>query len=314
MNLFDILEEISVGYNSQNEASEKLKNYTRLVKGVLSEPNAIIQGMTITFSDAYDDTISDKNFFFQGSYATHTAIKFKGSEIDADMGVIVGNVDDYDVRQKIFNKLDNSFPNYQVIYKKPCITIDFGDDYHMDITVYSLENEEIFYHNAIPDSVEKVTISDPKGLVEFFNNNFHENDAKRKILRLFKYFVKITNEKLDIEKDNRLPSIALAIFIANSNIAKVTDEDDLYKELCNVVKEFKEYVKNNNVGPSLEQFYVTDTFYKIKDKNDVLKVLEHISIQLNAKAYNEVVDKKIFDTIMKKKKIDSTPSLIGTMG
>lgn len=314
MDLNDILEEISIGYNNTDSESEKLQKYVEELREALSKPGSIIESRTFNF-DKVGTSIGQNNMFLQGSYATHTAIKYKGSEVDADIGIIIGDAGDYHIREQIYSSLKDSFPNYQVTKKKPCITVDFLDGYHIDVAVYSDEKETIYFHNSIPSGIERSDVADPKGLVSHFNDNLSSPTDKRKILRLFKYFNGIASVKYEIDKDNKIPSIALAIFISNATIKKIETEKDLHDVLLTVVNDFKDYVEKNGAnGPSLSEYYIDNTFYKIKDISEVKKVLTNVSHQIQTKNYADLVSAELFEKVSAKKNINTTSSLVGTLG
>lgn len=311
MTLSQILESIQIGYMSNDPKSKKLKDHVDEVRAVLSEPNVISDSYSIML----DELDSSGNLFLQGSYATNTAIKIGKLEVDADIGIMLKGIADKATRQKMYSHLVSRFNKYNVQLKKPCITIDFLDGYKTDIAVYSDDNNTTYYFNSIGDGVEKLDKAKPKEFVEYLKKSFADNDDRRKVLRLFKYFVKIVSEKYLINSDNKIPSISLAIFIADYALKPCRSEDELYICLLDVVNSFKAYVNENGTnGPSKKEYYVDNTFYKVKDINEVTNVLEKVSISLTNKQYSEIVSARLFEQLADKDKINKTPSLIGTMG
>ena len=57
--------------------------------------------------------------------------------VDADVAFYIDEFIDLGIRERIFEALKYSFDGkYVVELKKPCITIDFGDQYMVDIAIY----------------------------------------------------------------------------------------------------------------------------------------------------------------------------------
>lgn len=222
MTLFEILDEISIGYHQNDAQSKKLQNYVKKVIEVLSAENAIYEGRKITFYELKENVNNnvEGNTFLQGSYGTNTAIKHSSYEVDADIAFIIDNDNiDLNIRNLIYNKLNNIFGNKYIIEKKkPCITIDFKDKYKIDIAIYTRVADKIYFHNSI-NEIEKVNEAKPKDLINYFNSCYKLNDTRRKVIRLIKHFIKTSNILLEIEDCNRIPSISLNILLCKKKYA-----------------------------------------------------------------------------------------------
>ena len=93
------------------------------------------------------------------------------------------------------------------------------------------------------------------------------------------------------------------------------NEDELYEDLLDSVRYIKNYIESNGYeGPSLESLYIHNTFYKVKNIYEMKKVIDKVSINLEYKQYDQIIEKDIYDRISIKnnKKVDS--SFTGTMG
>lgn len=318
MTLQEILDEISVGYHQNDTQSRKLQNYVKEVIAVLSEHSAIYEGRKLNIkglTDNWDNNL-DGDTFLQGSYGTNTAIKHKSYEVDADIAFIIENDSiDLNIRDLIYSKLFRVFGSKYIIEKKkPCITIDFQDKYKIDVAVYTRVGDTIYFHNSI-GGTEKVNVAKPKDLISYFNTCYKENNTRRKVIRLIKHFIKTSNILFEIEDCNKIPSISVNLLLCRQNMHEDVNEEELYQDTLNSMKYIKKYVEENGInGPKCEELCVGDTFYKIKDINEVKKVVEKIVITLEHKQYDQIVEKDIYNRIYNKNlnKIDN--SFTGTLG
>jgi|GEM_PF-1784847 len=316
IDLEEILAEISIGYRNNDYKSMKLNNYVNKVREALMESDAIIDNGKLIFTEfdfSTDSTGSETTTFLQGSYATSTAIKHESYEVDADIGLLV--VTDYDItlRQKIYHSLRTYFTQYSIKLKKPCITIDFKDGYKIDIAIYNMEHNNIYFHNSIKGNEEK-QIANPKGLVKFIKDELSTDPVKRDIIRLLKHFIKVMAEELKIEENNKIPSIATNLFvIENTNLDNM--EDKLFESICEMLRYIKEYVKINGIiGPEKSEYYTGNTFYKVTDINQLISVIDRISLYLIKKQFSSLVENTVYTSIINKRKIHKPSGLIGTLG
>lgn len=318
MTLFEILNEISVGYHQNDPSSEKLKKYVKEVIEALSEEGAIYEKRKLTINGLNEswETNLDGDTFLQGSYGTNTAIKHKSYEVDADIAFIIENdVIDLKIRDLIYSKLYNTFGNkYTVEKKKPCITIDFMDKYKIDVAIYTKVNNEIYFHNCI-DGYEKVDIAKPKDLINYFNTCYADNTTRRKVVRLIKHFIKTTNISLNIQDDNKIPSISVNLLLCERNMSENATEDELYDDVLESLKHIKSFVVNNGYnGPQKEELCVSNTFYKVKDISEVIRVIDRVNLMFQKKQYSELVENNIYKRISERNSHNVDGSFTGTMG
>lgn len=254
--------------------------------------------------------------FLQGSYGTHTAIKHPSYDVDADIGFILSNI--YarrDARERIYNRLVSEFPQYKVELRKPCITIDFNDGFKIDVAIYSKLNDEIYFHNSI-SGYERVTKAKPKELIAFFNEKYANENNKRSIVRLMKHFIKIASQNIGIDEDNKIPSISTNLMVVDKNIKEYDDNEmTLYQNIVLIMEDFVKYVEENGTnGPSLERLCVGNTFYKVKNINEVMSVLRKVQINFKNKQYSELVGNVVFEKITRKNNTKINMSPMGTLG
>ena len=316
MKLTEILEEISVGFRNGDENSQKLNRYVNMVRESLQEHGALYENEKIYIGELKTDNGEIGDTFLQGSYGTHTAIKHPSYDVDADIGFILSNINARrDARERIYNRLVSAFPQYKVELRKPCITIDFNDGFKIDVAIYSKLNDEIYFHNSI-DGYERVTKAKPKELVAFFNEKYANENNKRSIVRLMKHFIKISSQNIGIDEDNKIPSISTNLMVVDKNIREYDDNEmTLYQNIVLIIDDFVKYVEENGKnGPSLERLCVGNTFYKVKNINEVKSVLKKIQINLKYKQYSELVENEVFERIAKKNSTKINMSPMGTLG
>ncbi len=316
MRLTEILEEIEVGFRNGDETSKKLNKYINEVRECLQGHGALYENEKIYISELYTATGDIGDTFIQGSYGTHTAIKHQTYELDADIGLILTNINGrLDVRERIYKRLVNNFSTYSVEMRKPCITIDFNDGFKIDVAIYSRMSDEVYFHNAIGGK-ETITKAKPKELVAFFNEKYAEDSNKRSIVRLIKHFIKIASQNLEINENNKIPSISTNLIVVDKNIREFEDkEETLYNNIQVIINEFISFVeKNGTNGPSLEELYVGNTFYKVTNIREVLDVLRKVQINFKNKQYSELVASDVFERIIAKNKTNINVSPMGTLG
>ena len=318
MKLTEILEEICIGYNQNEPKSKKLRQYVKEVVDVLSAENAIYSGKRIKVMELNEnwEYNLDGTTFLQGSYGTNTAIKHRLYDVDADIAFIIENDSiDLNLRNLIYEKLSAVFQTkYTVEMKKPCITIDFQDKNKIDVAIYTQIGDKLCFHNCI-SGVEKVDIAKPKELVNYFKTCYKENDTRRKVVRLIKHFIKTTSRALEIDECNKIPSISINLLLCEQKMHEQAGEEELYEDVLKGMRYIKQFVDINGYnGPSCAELCVNNTFYKVKNIDEVKKVLEKIIINLEHKQYNEIIHKDVYDAISARnsKKVDS--SFTGTMG
>ncbi len=316
MKLIEILEEISVGFRNGDDDSRKLNEYVNMVRESLQEHGALYENEKIYIGEMNTDNGEIGDTFLQGSYGTHTAIKHPSYDVDADIGFILSNINARtDARQRIYSRLVKSFPQYDVELRKPCITIDFNDGFKIDVAIYSKLNNEIYFHNSI-SGYESVTRAKPKELISFLNGKYAADNNKRSIVRLMKHFIKISSQSIGIEENNKIPSIATNLMVVDKNIKEYDDNEmTLYQNIVLIIDDFIKYVEENGTnGPSLESLCVGNTFYKVKNINEVMSVLRKVQINFKNKQYSELVGNEIFEKITRKNNTKINMAPMGTLG
>ena len=316
MRLTEILDEISVGFRNGDDDSKKLNEYVNMVRENLQEHGALYENEKVYIGELNTNSEEIGDTFLQGSYGTHTAIKHPSYDVDADIGLILSNINGRkDARKRIYNRLVKSFPQYSVELRKPCITIDFNDGFKIDVAIYSRLNDEIYFHNSI-GGYENVTKAKPKELITFFNKKYAEDNNKRNIVRLMKHFIKIASQSIEIKENNKKDSISTNLIVVDKIIKEYDDNEiTLYQNIQMIIDDFINYVEMNGTnGPSLEELCVGNTFYKVTDINEVMAVLRKVQINFKNKQYSELIGNEIFERITRKNHTKINMSPMGTLG
>ncbi|CAC9755558.1 hypothetical protein IE368CO2PC_02629 [Enterococcus faecalis] len=330
MKLTEIVEEIAIGYMQNDPKSKKLAKHVDEVKEILNRKGVISKGRSFNFQNfPQDDLRSESKYilnqgsviFYQGSYAIHTAIMFGDYFVDADVAFYIDEFIDLGIRERIFEALKYSFDGkYVVELKKPCITIDFGDQYMVDIAIYSKSSDgkSMRYHNCI-GGTETTTAAVPKRIVSEFSNYLSNNELKRPVVRLMKYFTKNASNYLRIEDNDKIPSISfiLLAYLEYRPTDIKYNEDSVKRELIAFAKCFKEYVVSHKELKE-EHLMITNTFYKVSNFDKVLQVINEVLQQVQSENYASLMTSNHVEAVEKRRENSessrNTAPLMGTMG
>lgn len=166
---------------------------------------------------------TDKKLTFtkidQGSYSMNTGVKPKKDDYDIDVGVIFDITNDeyesHKLKKLVFDKL-NSQNNRTVKYNRPCITVEYADGYHVDLAIYSKNNDDIHIAWGKENSKEKLWYkSEPKKLTKWVAD-VSSDAAKSQQYRRCVRFLKKWKEKHFSSSGNKAPvSIGLTIQARN---------------------------------------------------------------------------------------------------
>lgn len=166
---------------------------------------------------------TDKKLTFskldQGSYAMNTGVKPKDDEFDIDVGAIFDITNDeyesHKLKKLVYDKL-NSHHKRTVEYNRPCVTVKYADGYHVDLAVYSKNDDDIHIAWGKENSKEKIWYkSEPKKLTKWVAD-VSTDEAKSKQFRRCVRFLKKWKEKHFSSSGNIAPvSIGLTIQARN---------------------------------------------------------------------------------------------------
>ncbi|MBB1339294.1 nucleotidyltransferase [Pseudoalteromonas sp. SR44-2] len=151
-----------------------------------------------------------------GSYAMNTGVKPTSSDYDIDVGIIFNITnDEYDsnkLKKLVFDKL-NKHHKRTVEFNKPCITVNYASGYHVDLAIYSKNNESHHIAWGKEHSIvnRKWWIADPKGLKQWVSNVATEAEHKKQFRRIARFLKKWKAKAFRDNGNNAPPSIGLTI-------------------------------------------------------------------------------------------------------
>ncbi|WKL43729.1 nucleotidyltransferase [Flavobacterium sp. ZE23DGlu08] len=169
-------------------------------------------------------------FYIQGSYKMKTGIRTKDDICDLDDGVYFFRTPDV-TATTLQNWIWDAVNGYTVTspeHRKKCIRNIFSGDYEIDIPVYyKVSGQE--YKIAVKNNGWED--SDPKSLIDWFNEN---KDANGKIVKVIKELKAWCDYKR-----NKMPSgLAMTILAVNAkNNIVLNDRDDIL--LTDILREIK---------------------------------------------------------------------------
>ena len=166
---------------------------------------------------------TDKKLTFikidQGSYSMNTGIKPKDDDYDIDIGIIFDITNDeyesYKLKKLVFDKL-NSQHNRTVKYNRPCITVEYTDGYHVDLAIYSKNNDDIHIAWGKENSKERIWYkSEPKELTEWVVDVSSDSDKSQQFRRCVRFLKKWKEKHFTSSGNNAPASIGLTIQARN---------------------------------------------------------------------------------------------------
>ncbi|MEM0577796.1 CBASS cGAMP synthase [Flavobacterium polysaccharolyticum] len=169
-------------------------------------------------------------FYIQGSYKMKTGIRTKDDICDLDDGVYFFRTPDVTattLQNWIWDAV-NGYTSTSPEHRKKCIRNIFSGDYEIDIPVYyKIDGQE--YKLAVKNNGWED--SDPKALIDWFNEN---KDANGKIIKTIKELKAWCDHKR-----NKMPSgLAMTILAMNAKDKIVlNDRDDIL--LTDILREIK---------------------------------------------------------------------------
>mgnify|MGYP003605261937 FL=1 len=169
-------------------------------------------------------------FYIQGSYKMKTGIRTKDDICDLDDGVYFFRTPDVTattLQNWIWDAV-NGYTTTSPEHRKKCIRTIFSGDYEIDIPVYyKVSGEE--YQLAVKNNGWED--SDPKALIDWFNDN---KDANGKMIKT----IKDLKAWCDYKR-NKMPSgLAMTILAMNAKSKIVlNDRDDIL--LTDILREIK---------------------------------------------------------------------------
>ena len=239
----------------------KLTNYFKsfLEKEVNLNPSRItlLDERIETITNVLKDSNKFKDNFIdvipQGSYAHKTIIKPVQStnEFDADILLYIEEFTEWEAEayvQALYQFFrDNSTYRDKVSRKTRCVTIDYANDFHIDVVPFMERHGSKYVTNRHDNTFE---LTDPEKYTEWLDErNRITKHHFVKVIRLIKYI-------RDYKRTFSVKSIILNTLLGEQvNDAALLEDENCYKDvpttLYTVMKKLKAYVENNYYMPTI---------------------------------------------------------------
>jgi hypothetical protein len=186
----------------------------------------------------------------QGSYSMNTGIKPKNDDYDIDVGIIFDIINEeygsHKLKKLVFDKL-NSQNNRTVEYNRPCITVKYADGYHVDLAIYSKNNDDIHIAWGKENSTERVWYkSEPKKLTKWISDISFDTKESQQYRRCVRFLKKWKEKHFSSNGNNAPVSIGLTVQARNHFIY---NEDSYLDALINIVEKMKnDFTLNTKSG------------------------------------------------------------------
>jgi len=218
---------IKLGTYDENESLREKRDL------LIDELNVQLKGEKIPGTD------KDLTFkkFDQGSYAMNTGIKPKDDDFDIDVGIVFNiSNDEYEshkIKKLVHNKLDKQH-NRTVEYNRPCLTVKYSDGYHVDLAIYSDNDDDLHIAWGKRNSKERLWYkAEPKKLTDWVADVSDDADESKQYRRLVRYLKKWKDGKFNSDGNAMPPSIGLTIQARDHFFY---EEDNDLVALINIIK------------------------------------------------------------------------------
>lgn len=206
--------------------SEFIKFHNNIKLGTYGE-NITLRNKRDTLVDELRDSLkdekvpgTDKPLTFtkidQGSYAMNTGVKPKNDDYDIDVGIIFDITnDEYDSNQlkKLVRDKLNKRHNRTVEFNRPCITVKYASGYHVDLPVYSKNNDDLHIAWGKEHSTKNRCWykAEPKKLNQWVRDVSSDSDEREQFRRCVKALKKWKQKHFSSNGNAAPPSIGLTI-------------------------------------------------------------------------------------------------------
>ena len=228
-----------------------LKNTVNLNDGRLDLLDERVEAITgfLESSDVFKDNFID--VIPQGSYAHKTIIRpvQENDEFDADILLYLGEVEGWKAADYV-EKLYSCFRGSHIYREKAsrktrCVTIDYANDFHVDVVPYLERHSEKYVTNRHEDRFE---LTNPEGYNAWLDEQ--NRTASRhlvKVIRLVKYL-------RDYKQNFSIKSILLNVLLGNqANDAALEEDPACYSDVPTTLKtlmnRLSSYVSDNPTIP-----------------------------------------------------------------
>lgn len=183
----------------------------------------------------------------QGSFAHRTIIKpLSGNDFDADVLLPMAEQDDWEPKKYTLElkKALDAVPRYvdKTVLKKRCVTIEFANDFHIDIVPFVERSDGKTYitHRTRNEFIRQ----DPTAFTDWFNErNSTTSGHLVRVIRLFKWL----RDRSSID----CPSVVLAALLAErvKSFAGVDDYGNVATTFTALLEDLRDYLDLHSAPP-----------------------------------------------------------------
>ncbi|AZG34010.1 nucleotidyltransferase domain-containing protein [Shewanella psychromarinicola] len=210
----------------------------------------------------------------QGSYAMRTGIKPINDDYDIDVGVVFDITNDEycsrNLKKLVFDAL-NKRHKRTVKYNKPCITVEYADGYHVDLAIYSNNNNDLHIAWGRSTATEqKWYESDPKGLKRWVSDVSNNAEYSKQFRCCVRYLKKWKAKHFTSIGNTAPPSIGLTV---QARQHFIFNKDNDLTSLINIVRKIKsdfsmqfdldDFILKRSISYKLPQKPYKNIYYKM---------------------------------------------------
>jgi hypothetical protein len=246
--------------------------------GTLREKrDIVIDCLEESLEDYVDGDCPKFDHFNQGSYAMATGvIPPNGQDYDIDVGLrFYISPEDYEpitVKSWVQKCLDGHTD--EVSFKDPCITVDYAEDYHVDLPVYAVgEGEEPYSlargkENSLDENIEWQE-SEPRKFIRRIRRTYSD-ERQKQFRRVIRYLKCWRDEKFSADGNKAPIGIGLTILVRDCFSFQCNPLDGSPRDLDALIGTMDSILNN---------------FYSIAQNGDVYKI---IRAPMPVKPYDDV--------------------------
>lgn len=177
----------------------------------------------------------------QGSYAMSTGIIPHKGDYDIDVAICFDiDKEEYGshaLKTLVFDKLDNHAKR-TVEFKRPCVSVKYADGYHVDLVIYTRNNNDmhIAWGKQYVPQEQTWFEADPKGLTKWIQDVSSETERRDQFRRCVRAIKKWKHINFISKGNSAPPSIGLTIQ-ARQSFAFNKDND--FDALINIAQHMK---------------------------------------------------------------------------
>lgn len=177
----------------------------------------------------------------QGSYAMNTGVKPQNDDYDIDVGIIFDITnDEYDsnkLKTLVRDKLNKKY-NRTVEFNRPCITVKYTSGYHVDLPVYSKNNDDLHIAWGKECSTKNRCWykAEPKELNQWVFDVSSSSEQREQFRRCVKALKKWKSKHFSSNGNTAPPSIGITIQARNAFVYSADSDLEALITIARAIK------------------------------------------------------------------------------